>query len=158
MSLLDEEEQRYYCHKDDQLWLGRKKKWVGEIEPESKQTQTVKYCKKCGNKLEVEDEFCDKCGAEQKGIVATASATATATEEPEGRTLVPSAMMVIGLLLLIVGIVLFATNYQAMGGVEGVFLHAPDTQIPYEAMSLAGIFLGVFGFILLLVGAGMYLS
>jgi hypothetical protein len=40
----------------------------------------VKYCKKCGNKLEFDDEFCDKCGAEQKKNVAIA-VTGTATEE-----------------------------------------------------------------------------
>lgn len=76
MSLLDEDEQRWYCLKDDQVWLGKAQKWVGrapqtEQQP-TQQTQAVKYCKKCGNKLELEDEFCDKCGAEQKKKAATA--------------------------------------------------------------------------------------
>ena len=31
--------------------------------------QAVKYCKNCGNTLELEDHFCDKCGAEQKRVV-----------------------------------------------------------------------------------------
>ena len=66
---------RWYCYKDDQVWLADEQKWEGQIASESQaeQPQTVKYCKKCGNMLELEDEFCDKCGSGQKKIVVTAS-------------------------------------------------------------------------------------
>jgi ribosomal protein L37E len=42
-------------------------------ETKQQQTQTVKYCRKCGNMLELEDEFCDKCGSGQKKMLATDS-------------------------------------------------------------------------------------
>jgi uncharacterized membrane protein YvbJ len=29
----------------------------------------MKYREKCGNRLELDDEFCDKCGAEQKKVI-----------------------------------------------------------------------------------------
>jgi hypothetical protein len=70
MVLLDEDAQRWYCDEDDQLWLGTEQKWVGRVTEIEKripeQAQGVKYCKKCGNTLDVADTFCDKCGAEQK--------------------------------------------------------------------------------------------
>jgi hypothetical protein len=82
MQLLDEENQQWYCYKDDQVWLGKEQKWKEPPveQPQTEQTQAVKYCKKCGNKLEFGDEFCDKCGAEQKKSVAIA-VTGAATEE-----------------------------------------------------------------------------
>jgi hypothetical protein len=40
-----------------------------------------KFCKRCGNKLELEDQFCDKCGAEQKKKTVATVVTGTATEE-----------------------------------------------------------------------------
>ena len=42
-----------------------------------------KFCKRCGNKLELEDESCDKCGAEQKKKTVAIGVTGTATEETE---------------------------------------------------------------------------
>jgi len=41
MRLLDEEEQRYYCDKDDQLWLGKEQRWLEEIAPETEQEQRM---------------------------------------------------------------------------------------------------------------------
>ena len=32
---------------------------------------TVKFCKKCGDQLELEDKFCGRCGAEQRKMVTT---------------------------------------------------------------------------------------
>lgn len=58
---------RWYCYKDDQIWLGEAE------QPQTQQAQSTKYCKKCGNKLELEDEFCDKCGSRQKKILAATS-------------------------------------------------------------------------------------
>jgi uncharacterized membrane protein YvbJ len=64
----DEEQQRWYCYRDDQVWLEKEQKWKGQIMLPTEQ-HAVKYCKKCGNKLELEDAFCDRCGAKQKMVV-----------------------------------------------------------------------------------------
>jgi len=75
MKLLDEEEQKWYCSKDDEVWFNKEHRWQEQVKkPTTEQTQTVKYCKKCGNTLELEDEFCDRCGSGQKKILASASA------------------------------------------------------------------------------------
>ena len=65
MQPLDEEGQRWYCYYDDQRWFDKEQKWLGEIKDQEQQKQT-KYCKKCGNMLELEDEFCDRCGSGQR--------------------------------------------------------------------------------------------
>jgi len=72
MRLLNAAEQRWHCDTDDLTWVWKERKWVFAA-PQTEQQQTVKYCKKCGNVLELEDEFCDKCGSVQKNILATAS-------------------------------------------------------------------------------------
>lgn len=72
-SLGTEEEPRWYCYKDDEIWLGEERGWHEPKPPATEQKQTMKFCKRCGNKLELEDEFCDKCGSGQKKIVAVST-------------------------------------------------------------------------------------
>ena len=157
MQFLGEDEKgrsgsRWYCYKDDQVWVADDQRWLGQIaseasesqaeQPQTKQTQTVKYCKKCGNQLELEDEFCDKCGkqcAKQKKIVAleqnmTASATTLDTEtglqrEPEraGLGIRPSILIAL-VLVLILAVAVAASSIHT----------AP--QIGYGGMSQATTF------------------
>ena len=81
LTLIDDQEHRWYCFKDDQVWLEKERRWFREMTEDQRsqaeqrqaqqviQKQTAKYCKKCGNKLELEDKFCDRCGAQQKRSV-----------------------------------------------------------------------------------------
>jgi hypothetical protein len=101
-SLGTEEDPRWYCYKDDEVWLGEEQGWLErkQVEkPKTEQAQIVKYCKKCGNKLELEDEFCDKCGAEQKEIVVTV--TAIKETSSKNRSQKTSSHLLIAVLLVV---------------------------------------------------------
>ena len=54
------------------------------------QGQTVRYCKKCGNTLELEDEFCDRCGAEQKVVLFEQRKTKNEVSEPPNESELPT--------------------------------------------------------------------
>jgi hypothetical protein len=87
MKLLDDEAQKWYCFKDDEVWFGKEQRWEEQVErPTKEQIQSVKYCKKCGNMLQLEDEFCDRCGSGQKKILATVSTNPqSATASTDGQ-------------------------------------------------------------------------
>jgi hypothetical protein len=123
MFLIDEETGKWYCYKDDQAWMGKEQRWLGEtssneaqrkqMEQLQQEKQTVKYCKKCGNRLELEDEFCDKCGAEQKRAVTleqqkTKTQTAiseTSSQVEQRKGIRPSIAIALVLVLILAGAV-----------------------------------------------------
>ena len=67
MQLLDKDEQRWYCYKDDKVWLGKEQKWQDEIPPEAEVTRKMKQlekaksedlpvCRGCGRLMQLLDE------------------------------------------------------------------------------------------------------
>jgi len=96
MRLLDEDIDKWYCFKDDQIWLGKEGKWCEPTPPRSgESSQEVKYCKRCGNQLELEDEFCDRCGSQQKTVVGP-ELPQKVTRPSEAWYLVPILFSIVG--------------------------------------------------------------
>lgn len=97
LELIDTQEERWYCYKDDQLWHEKDQTWAGELTETQEeqmvriQGQTVKYCKKCGNMLELEDKFCDGCGAEQKKVVLFQQHKTKNESEPLNESKLPTS-------------------------------------------------------------------
>jgi ribosomal protein L40E len=69
LELIDAQRQGWYCYEDDQIWLDKEQRWMEETTEQLEQQERTKYCKKCGNRLDLQDEYCDRCGAKQMRVV-----------------------------------------------------------------------------------------
>ncbi len=64
LTLLDGDEQRWYCPDDDELFLGKEQRWVEKV-PSSKLVSQppATFCWNCGAQVAVGTRFCQNCGA-----------------------------------------------------------------------------------------------
>jgi hypothetical protein len=56
MKLLDEAEQRWYCYKDDQIWLGKEQRWEGTVTSNVSPAIFQPVCRVCGRAMTILDK------------------------------------------------------------------------------------------------------